>query len=189
MKSDDYTLIKKLKKGDQTAFSALYKKYWEKLYYTAYLRLNSREETEDILHDLFIDLWNKRESIEIKKNFQVYLFTALKYKIFRLIDAKTVRRKYIVNERSQNSSNIYDLQKHLDLNDIFDQIEQKVEMLPTKCKIIFKLSRYKNYSIKEISKKLNISPNTTQNHITKALKYLRSEMNDFLLVILFIFFS
>ena len=86
--TEEKELLDGLRNGNEKAFIALYNLYWEKLYYTCYQRINLKEETEDILHELFIDLWNRRDKLDIQTTFAVYIFTALKYKIFRFIDSR-----------------------------------------------------------------------------------------------------
>ncbi len=181
---DDSISVEALKKGDPKALSDLYNKYWKKLYYAAYKRLGSQCETEDIIQDLFVDLWKNRERLDIKKSFAAYIFTALKFKIFRFIDAKAVRRKYMVNLNSEEITRDFNVEESVLFNELFELIHENVEKLPKKCRIVFKLSRYKNYTVNEISKKLNISPNTAQNHISKALKQLRLELKNIMLSII-----
>ena len=166
-------LIDALKNGNPEVFSEIYKKYWEKLYYMAYKRLGSHDEAEDIIHDLFVDLWKNREKLNIQKSFDAYIFTALKFKIFRHIDSKAVRKKYLQNAFAKELPIDYSIEDSLLFDELYEKIEENIEKLPKKCRVVFKLSRYKNYSVNEISKKLNISPNTAQNHINKALKKLR----------------
>lgn len=171
---NEKSLIEKLRLDDINAFKKIYETFWDRLFYSAYIRLNSLEETEDILHDLFLDLWNNRSKINIKKSLSAYLFTSLKYKIFRLYDYKSVREKHKDKISSEES---YSLENNIELDELYDLIEQSVEILPEKCKVVFKLSRFQGLTTKEISEELNISPNTAQNHINKALKILRGKLD------------
>ncbi len=184
MKSDE-ELVLSLKNDDKKAFATLYNRYWEKLYYAAYKRIRSQEETEDLIHDLFLEIWNNRHKIEIQKSFAAYIFTAIKFKIFRLMDAKSVRAKHAENTIAEKEIFTNNVEDNLLFNELYNLIEEKIEKLPKKCKIVFKLSRKKQFTVKEISKELNISVNTAQNHISKALKFLRLELNDFLIALIY----
>jgi RNA polymerase sigma-70 factor (ECF subfamily) len=182
--NDDQLLIKELCKGNEKAFVELYEKYWEKLYYVCYQRILSKEETEDIIHELFLDLWNKKDSLEIRSTFAAYIFTALKYKIFRLIDSKSIRRKYIGRMGDEEPASENTTEQLLDFNELYDLIEQRIENLPEKCKLIFRMSRDEYLSAEEISKKLNISSNTVQNQITKAKKVIKNQLKKLFFFIL-----
>lgn len=183
--SDDQLLLAELRNGSQDAFVKIYEKYWEKLYYVCFQRTLSREETEDIIHELFLDIWNKKESIEIRTTFAAYIYTALKYKIFRLIDSKIVRRKYMEHFGDEEPASSITTEQLLDFNELYDLIEQSVENLPDKCKMIFKMSRDENLSAEEISRELNISSNTVQNQITKAKKIIRKRLKKLFFSLLF----
>ena len=92
---DEKELLDELRKGNEKAFVSLYDMYWEKLYYSCYQRIRLKEESEDIIHELFLELWNRRSVLEIRTTFSVYIFTALKYKIYRFIDSRNSRGKYV----------------------------------------------------------------------------------------------
>lgn len=186
MVDDDRYLIEEINKGNDNAFIELYERYWDKLYFACYSRINSRTETEDILQELFVELWNNRKKIVIKTSVAAYLYTAVKYKIFRFIDSKNVRKRYLIrieNEDFYKSEHTTD--KKLLFDELYYLIEQKIEKLPPKCKLIFKLSRFENFSSAEISSKLNLSERTVHNQITKANKILRLVLEKVILLLMF----
>ncbi len=182
--SDEF-LFSALKKGNRNAFTKLYERYWEKLYYVAYKHTQSAQESEDLIHEIFIDLWNNRKKIRIKKTVSSYIFTAIKYKIFRLYDSKTVRKKYAesVNQKENNSSNITEME--LSFNELYHLIEYEIDKLPERCKVIFKMRRMEEFSVEEVAEKLNISPNTIHNQMTKASKILKQNLKEYLNSIFF----
>ncbi len=174
----DKEIIEQIKFGNESAFLKLYEAYWDKLYFVCYSRIKLKEETEDILQDLFIELWNRRDKIEIKTSVSAYLFTALKYKIFRWIEHKNVKKKYLVlSEDEELFGSEQNTDKKLLFDELYYLIEQNIEKLPKKCKLIFKLSREENLTATEISTKLKISPNTVNNQITKAKKIIKFELS------------
>ena len=186
-KSDtDLYLISAIKKGDKKAFTILYEKYWEKLYFVSYQHTQSVQESEDLIHEVFIDLWKNRRKIQINKAVSTYIFTAIKYKIFRWYDGKTVRKKYaqrFINE----IPNPYDTpEKELSFKELYCLIEQEIENLPDRCKLIFKMRRLEEFPIDEIAKKLDISKNTVNNQITKASKILKLNLKEYLNSTLFL---
>jgi RNA polymerase sigma-70 factor (family 1) len=181
---EDEILLKALQKGEEQAFQALYQKYWQKLYYIAYQRIQSQKETEDILQDLFLDIWNKRKSLNIQKSFAGYIMTALKYKVLRWIDMKMMQDKYQANQTNTLIDN--QLEQTLSFDELYALIEEGMDKLPEKCRIVFKMSREEQFSVKEIAEKIGISPHTAQNHINKALQLMRLHLKDYVSVGLFL---
>lgn len=176
----DKILIPSLKKGDEKAFTLLYEKYWEKLYFVAYQHTQSTQDSEDLIHEVFIDLWKNRKKLEIRNAISSYIFTALKYKVFRLYDSKAVRKKYANRIINEGVKHLNVTERDLSFNELFLLIEQEIEKLPEKCKVIFKMRRLEHLSIEEVAEKLNISPNTVNNQITKASKVLKINLKEYL---------
>jgi RNA polymerase sigma-70 factor (family 1) len=176
-----------LKVGSVAAFKEIYNRYWFVFYNYAYNIIRNKEIAEEIVQEIFFSLWNKREELEITHSLQGYLFTAVKFQTLNHIRSKKVRTNYassyvafentLVDNSNEEHIHFYDLKKH---------IEIEVAKLPNKCQLIFRMSRNKHQSIKTISDVLNISHKTVENHLTKALKHLRSSLGDFLLLFLFI---
>jgi RNA polymerase sigma-70 factor (ECF subfamily) len=179
-KNNDEVLFLALKKSNKKAFTLLYEKYWEKLYYIAYQHTQSTQESEDLIHEVFIDLWNNRKKIKIKKTLSSYIFTALKFKIFRLYDKKSVRKKYFDRIKQNDTGSLNVTEMELSFNELFDLIEHEIDKLPERCKLIFKMRRLDDYSIEEVAKKLEISTNTVNNQMTKASKILKVKIGEYL---------
>ncbi|MDN5213400.1 RNA polymerase sigma-70 factor [Fulvivirgaceae bacterium BMA12] len=180
----DHQLFALIKKNNQLAFAAIYDKYWESLYSIAYRKTGSSQETEDLLHEVFMDLWKNRQNIEIRKSFAAYIATALKYKIFRLIDAQNVRKKHAGSVSFESRNMETTPENQLSFEELYDLIEESIEKLPQKCKSVFRLSRGDHQTVKEIATTLNISPHTAQNHINYALKKLRIDLQDYLTILI-----
>lgn len=178
--NNDEALFLSLKKGNKKAFTLLYEKYWEKLYYIAYQHTQSAQESEDLVHEVFIDLWKNRNKIRIKKTVSSYIFTALKYKIFRLYESKSVRKKYINQIQQNGSGSLNSTEMELSFNELFGLIEHEIDKLPERCKLIFRMRRMDDYSIEEVAKKLEISTNTVNNQMTKASKILKVKIGEYL---------
>ncbi len=84
LSDDDLTIL--LKSGSESAFEALYHRYWKELLFVAAHKAPSMEDAEEIVHDIFESLWSRRQSLVIKSTLKMYLATAVKYKIIKLID-------------------------------------------------------------------------------------------------------
>nr|WP_256471374.1 RNA polymerase sigma-70 factor [Solitalea agri] len=182
---DDIALIYLLKCDDMAAFDELYHRYWEVLYDIACKKLNDKEDAKDIVHDLFLQIWNSRTTLNIYKSVSGLLFVSLKNKIIdkqRLTLSHARKNADIGKAQQEGYNSIYDQVFYNDLNSF---VNRQVDQLPEKMKEIYRLSREENLSINEIADRLTISPQTVKNQITTALKHLRKKVSQHLTTILF----
>lgn len=177
--SDDI-LLKRLNAGDSNALSDIYNAYWRPLFLSSYGMLKSKEISEDIVQDVFLDIWRKRENLHITISLKAYLYACTRYKVYdhfrKNKDVLNVELFENLNNRAYQATPMTKLM-HKELR---QHIENVVATLPEKCRQIYVLSRDEQLSHKEISEKLNISTKTVENHITKALKKLKSSMGEVL---------
>jgi len=160
-------------KSDRKAFEQLFDRYWESLFAAARHRLQSEQLAKDVLQELFVELWEKRETLNIRSNVRGYLFTALKHRIINKIKAEATREKYEKMTIQFYETNGLATEHQFSRNYLQEEMEAKVEQLPDRCREVFELSRIEHLSHKEIGERLNISPKTVENHIGRALKVLR----------------
>lgn len=168
---EEVELMDRMRSGDATALKLIYNKYWNQLYSSAYNVLHDQQACEDIIQDIFINLWNRRDSIEIKVSLRSYLFASTRYEVYRQIRYSSVREDIFENihERLETPSEY----GNIEYQELISQINSVVENLSEKCKIVYKLSREEQLSHKEIASQLNISTKTVENHLNKALRQLR----------------
>ncbi|WP_160070015.1 RNA polymerase sigma-70 factor [Sphingobacterium bovisgrunnientis] len=173
-------ILNALKEGDHKVFSVVYDRYAEELLHFIYGFTKDKQICEDILHEIFMDFWRRKESIEIKSNLKSYLFSSAKYAVLTFIRSEKVRQKYVDHFNlflSQLSTNeTYEIS---DLNDLHCIISMCLEKLPNKCKEAFCMSRFQHKSIHEIAQEMNISPRTVENYITLGLKTIRTALANY----------
>ena len=173
-KGIDSELFLLVKQDDEKAFEELYRRYWPTLVNTAYKKLSSREKAEDIVQNIFIDLYNRRSTIELVISLSAYLNQALKFKILNEYRSDIIKTKYqhylFFSSVCKN-----DLAYELDAKELEANVNRTLNALPEKCKQVFLLSRKENRSNKDISATLNITISTVEKHISKALRTLRQQ--------------
>lgn len=174
----DELLVKLLRVGEQEAFEEIYQRYWQKLLRSAQFKVRSKEIIEELLQDLFISLWEKREKVIIE-NLEAYLHTSLKYLIINQIKKQMLQERF-VEYSFKKFEQTEDVDESVAFNELSVAIEKAIEQLPEKTQQIFKLNRLEYQSVKEIAQKLNIPERTIEYHITQALKSLRVHLREFI---------
>lgn len=176
----DQDIIKLLKDPKQAEYAAeyLFKKYYSDVCYAVYRVIPDATLSEDIAQEVFIQIWKKRESIEINSSVKAYLKKAGVNKALNHIRANKVRFEDDDSLDMKNLS-IPDDGAKLEALDLQAIIDNAIDSLPEKCRIVFSLSRFEEMSYKEIAEKLDISIKTVENQIGKALKILRSAVESY----------
>lgn len=178
----DTELCSLLKEGNEGAYTEIYNRYWQTVYSIAYNRLRNLETTQDLVHDTFASLWVNREKVVVE-NLKSYLAVSIKYRIIELIRREKLASKFELLAPATYLGNFNDASDALHFKNILKLMEEEIENLPDRCKLIFKYSRNENKSAKEIAAELNISQSTVENQLNKALTRLRlvlKNLNSFL---------
>ena len=180
-------LVAELRNSDVEAFDFLYHQYNNKLYRFAFSLLKNEEDACEIVQETFFRIWEKRNNIDSSKSFKSFLFSVSYHLI---IDQLRVRLK---DQEFRNSLNKYfsepsNFQENrLDYNTLETEINKAVDELPEKRKKIYRLSREKGLSYKDIAEQLGVKPKTVENQINLALKHIKTRLgNDILPVLLFL---
>lgn len=172
----DLELSNLLSEGDEIAYTEIYNRYHGLLYIHVFNKLRHREDSRDIVHDLFISLWNNREKLVLKTTLSSYLYTAVRYKVFDLISHREVASRYVesVSRFSEQEDGITD--HAIREKQFLAIIEQEIAALPKKMREIFEMSRNGNLSHKEIAAELALSEKTVKKQINNSLKILRKKL-------------
>lgn len=185
--SSDNELYLLFQNGNEAAFDILYSRYWKILLYKALQKLDSEDDAEEIVQDSLMVLWERKKDIQIKGQFSNYLSAILKYKILeRLAKGKKSREE---NNKYSSGIKLHDnnTEEWILFEDMKSVLETAINELPEKCQLVFRMSREKGFSDKDIANELGISQKTVESHITKALKTLRSKLGR-LSFLLFLFY-
>jgi RNA polymerase sigma-70 factor (ECF subfamily) len=175
-----------LRVGDEVAFSVIYKKYWDKMLTVAGRRLNDLTEAEEAVQDIFLNLWKRREAFTLRVGFENYFAVAVKFEIINRL-AKRARKMNRDQEFALNLESSKDAPfEHFDFDLLQKQLEYTITGLPSKCQLVFRMSREAGLANKNIASELNISEKAVEKHITYALKTLRTRFGQYLSILLFI---
>ncbi len=139
---------------------------------------------KEIVQDSFINLWEKRQSIDISKSVKSYLTTSIRNKCLNYLrDTKKFNTDIILSDVLFQEVNFEQSDKLIE-KELSNRINNAIDKLPEKCKEIFVLNRFENLKYKEIAVKFNISIKTVETQISKALKHLREKLKDYLVFII-----
>jgi len=173
----DEQLVRLLQSSDEVAFTELYDRYWEKMLIRANMQLQSPEDAEEIVQDIFIRLWRRRESIDIRHTFHTYIASILKYECYRLLAEKKAR-KLVTQYGDLPEKMDHSTEQWLDYESLRAELERTVQQLPEKCRIVFRLSREQGLTEKQIAENLQLSPKTIQTQMYRALKKLKTRLHE-----------
>ncbi|MBI4646779.1 MAG: RNA polymerase sigma-70 factor [Bacteroidia bacterium] len=165
---------------DKKSFEELFKTYFSQLVYFAKGYISDLDTSKEIVHDVFINLWNKRDTIDLNKQVKSYLFTSVHNRCLNYIrDNKKFNHNVMEFERINPDHNWDESDKVVE-SEIEAKIYMILETLPEKCKEIFMLSRFENLKYAEIAEKLDISVKTVETQMSKALKIFRENLKEYL---------
>lgn len=185
-------LLKQVSLGDPDAFAELFRAYHQPLAEYVYRLTESMETTEDIVQDVFIKLWMKRETLPELDNFIHYLFILSRNHTFNCLREKANKRARQLRWASQFEQ-VTTHHEPAPEEDYRALIDVAVAQLPPQQQKVYFLSRYQHLKHKEIAAQLGISIETAKKHMKLALRsitqYVRAHMNTTLWIMLVIFFK
>ena len=177
-------LLRCLQAGQEAAFTEIYNRYWKKLFYVAAQKLQNLSEAEEVVQDIFLDLWKRREALQITTCLEAYLAVCVKYKVINILARKSRQQRYQLQASQQPLSDHSTIQV-LQLQELKEQLVNETAKLPEKCQLVFRLSREGGFSHKQIASRLGISEKTVESHLSKALRTLRTSLSCFLASLFF----
>ena len=171
-------------------YKALFRRYYPSLIFYA-TRLVGEEEAEDVVQDVFVELWKRKDSIEIGEQIQAFLYRAVYTRALNVLKHRNVEDGYCaaMEEINRRRAEFY----QPDNNEVIRKIEDRelrkethdaINELPDKCKEVFKLSYLHDMKNKEIADVLGVSLRTVEAHMYKALKFLRNRLGHLWFILL-----
>lgn len=173
---DDLNLVINLQHDDVEAFDQAYRKYAGKLYAFGLRYLKSPAESEELVQNIFLKLWENRKDLRKDTSFKAYLFTIAYNDICKFFRKKKYYEQFIQETIHNNPDGSYSIEGKLDSQSILDKVQQVIEKLPEKHKKVFMESRLEGKTAKEIAKDVGITPGTVDNYILEVNKLLRKKL-------------
>lgn len=191
MIEDNYNiLIKELKAGNQTAFDTIFKLFYKLLCREARGFFRNDHLVEEVVCDVFVKLWNNRDTLEIRGSLRDYLYKAVYNNCvtyYRTLKVQE-RLKSEVDEQQKIRYALMDLGQdpleYMITSELEEKVNEAIESLPPRCREAFKLSRYNDMKYEEIAREMGISVNGVKINIKKALEHLREKLGVYLKFVL-----
>ena len=173
----DSELFDLLKAGNRDAFAEIYERYWKVMYVHTLKMLGEKDDAQDIVQELFVNLWVKGNDIPFNTNLSGYLYVSARNKIINLIHQRSTRKNSLSflalsTEAARNTT----IEKIVE-KELMSVVEKEIQNLPEKMQCIFNLSRKQHLSHKEIADQLSISDKTVKKQIGNAIRLIKPRLN------------
>lgn len=173
----DRQLVEKMKRGDEAAFTAIYERYWKEVFGHAYKRLQETSAAEDVVQNVFVSIWQRREQADIR-NLRSYLYGAVRYQIFRQID-RSDRYVHFFDPFEAMIVSPVRSDHNMIRDDLSKILLAWIDTLPRKRREIFVLHYQDQLSVPEIAVRLGITRKTVYNQLNNSVKDLKWKLTQY----------
>lgn len=173
----DEEIVRQLKLGDTAAYDLLYERYWKKLYVHVLTRIKDEEAAKDIVQNVFINIWERKETIIVNTTLEQFLMGAAKFQVLNYFRSEKIEERvfdYTLRKFEDASVSINELSDYLDLEKL---IEVEIKGFPEKMRHAY-LLKHAHHSTSEIAEKLNLAEQTVSNHICEAMRRIRKRLSE-----------
>lgn len=178
----DKDLLLLIQKDDKVAFYNIYERYSKRLYGFVVRYTKLEADAEEIVQEVFVKIWESRNKIDVYSSFETFLFTIAYNTTMSLLRKRSSEKKYLDHLKTIQVNNSPDLIDEIHFNELKEKVQSLLNELTPRQKEIFQLSREDGLTHDEIAKKLNISVNTVKKHMVNTLAFLKSHIDNSLLV-------
>lgn len=176
------TLLKNVfEEEDQHSFEKLFKIFYQRLLNFCMYYIKHKESAEEIVSDIFVNLWIKRKELGHIRNLETYLFIAVKnHSLNHIKQFSNYRVTYLEDDGIHALVNTNDPEKELEMRELTFKMNEAVNSLPPQCKIIFNLIKEEGLKYKQVAEILNLSPRTVETQLVRAMKKLDKIITPYL---------
>ena len=176
-KIEDSELMECLSQDNRKAFEYIFRTYYQDLCRFGVTYVKDPDVSEELVQQIFINIWERRYELTISTSMKSYLFTAVRNKSFNYLKLQLPKEQKKVDVDNVGFADTFNKEDDIVFEDLKVYVANAIDALPTKCKTIFNLSRNSGLTYKEIAEELDISVKTVENQIGIALKKLREQLN------------
>lgn len=174
----DNKILEELSGKNKAVFDALYKEYYKKLFILSFRYTRNQELAEEVVHDVFLKIWNRSDNLKINQSLSSYLSKAVVNTSLNVLSSQKRESANFSRYEIELSQNTDDYNEAEILEKKLLMIEQAMDRLPEQCKKILLMSKFEKLKQQEIADKLNISIKTVKNHLTYAFKKIRETIGE-----------
>lgn len=157
----------------EAEFENIYKLFWERLYGLAYNYFRDKTTAQELVQDVFVKLWLKRDELGHVKDMEAYLFKCMKNRIYDQYDKIASQQKLKDHSLENFNEETHPVEEGIAFQETLTLINEELDKLPVTTRTIFRLSKFDRYTNDEIATKMQLSAKAVEYHITQALKKLR----------------
>jgi RNA polymerase sigma-70 factor (ECF subfamily) len=179
-------IIGNTKSEDELAFEILFRKFYVRLCGFANKFIANSAESEEIVQEVFLNIWKKRDHLKLDNEIRPYLFKSVQNLCYNFLDHKKVVDNYysVIEIVYKNQSGDFNTYESILYTEFQSKINEAIGSLPEQCRLIFQMSREDGFMYVEIANKLGISVKTVETQISRALSKLKAELKDYLVVLI-----
>lgn len=174
----DQELLHLMQSDNNAAFTEIYNRYWDKLFTIAGHKLQNLAEAEEVVQDVYLELWNRRRQLNITASLPAYLCTAVKFKVINILARRHRQLQYRQHAVRSAAVGDHSTEQRLSFGELQSRLASLVNELPDKCRLVFRLSREEGLSHKEIAATIGIAEKTVEAHLSRALRTLRTQLRS-----------
>lgn len=178
--------IPKPQSNEEQAFELLFRKYYVRLCGFANKFIANRQESEEIVQEVFLNIWKKRDQLKLNNEIRPYLFKSVQNLCFNFIEHQKVIDSYysVIDVVYKNQTQEFDTYQSVLFTEFQQRVDLAVQSLPEQCRKIFQMSREEGLKYSEIAEQLGISVKTVETQMSRALSKLKVELKDYLVVLI-----
>jgi len=182
----DESLVKRFANGDMKAFDSIYSTFNQKMQKFIFTILKTEPDTEDIVQEVFVKVWENREKLKNYSSFNSYLFSIAYNTTISLLRTRVKENKYVEYIKSvQIEVDEPDFVERFNSEEMNEKLNLIIEKMPPRQREVFKMKYFQHCSYKEIAENMGISINTVENQVVKSHKFLKANLGKAYLSIFF----
>jgi len=183
----DSDLAGKVKTGEKNAYQELFERYSPRIYQFSLSYLKNKSDAEELVQDVFLKIWEKRETLDQSKNIESFIFKVAVNTIYDFIRHKNIENAFNDFARANFETDSNNTWHTVIFDEMTANLKELVAKLPEQQQKIFQLSKEEGLASEEIAEKLNLSKRTVENHLYRAVSFLKENFrrDSFISVLFF----